>query len=824
MSTRKPSIFRKSILGSVAAVLVYLPVQESLAQLEEIVVTSRRYEESITDAPLAVAVMDAGYLEAQRIDSIQDILELSPGATWNQFAAAQPGLSLRGISGGTFGNASLESAVQVVYDGIPLTKAFMMTIPPYDLARVEVLRGPQGTTFGRNATLGLMHFVSARPSQDTEAGVSATVGDRDLFGVKGHYSGALSDTISARFAFNYSESDGNLEDANTGKALEGAENMSLRASFLFEPSDNFSAYLKAEVMNNDDLPQVRRGDSCESEGVWLIGGNGFYTDDVVGYTDSCKSFTALQDQSRKLSVERDMFFLTAELVWAFDNGMSVTSITGYQDGEHHSVQDAFGTPFALRDQDVDNEAEVLSTELRIDNHGGDSGVRWLAGIAYTDDQELREELNVGFPERVPGCGRNPLFGRECPEWSLYQRGDADNESFGIFGELAFDLGDKVTLSIGARYTDESRTLDWLVDGWGEQGGLAGIGLGNTDPGRDCNVNTFLDPLGRSKQSPAPGTAVMCGTEASPVGFDAVAKQSWTNTSGRLNLSWAVTDNSNLYFTYSEGYKAGGFQHDARNIDAFNLFIEPEEMENIEIGWKGAYDRALFAITVFQMEQKNSQVGLLLAVGSGNANMVFNAESIESTGLELEGTFALTDNFQFGGNVGVYDAEFGPGSTTGATFDPITGELVPFGDDISGERPNHSPDLTYALWGEYTIDLAGGSAIRLRGDWAHRSDAWARVTGRETLTVAGDELLNMRPELDKYGAQIDWTSASQKLNIAIWGRNLDNSEDILAPGPGVGYIFNRGTAIPGGDAPADRARPRGFSGRRQVGATLSYNFK
>jgi iron complex outermembrane receptor protein len=831
MITSKPSISRKFILGTVAAVLVYLPVQESLAQLEEIVVTSRRYEESITDAPLAVAVMDAQYLEAQRIDSIQDILELSPGATWNQFAAAQPGLSLRGLSGGTFGNASLESAVQVVYDGIPLTKAFMMTIPPYDLARVEVLRGPQGTTFGRNATLGLMHFISARPSQDTEAGVSATVGDRDLFGVKGHYSGALSDTISARFAFNYAESDGNLEDTNTGQALEGAENMSLRASFLFEPSDNFSAYVKAEVINNDDLPQVRRGDSCVGEGFWLQGSNGFYIagdpDDPLqeGYTDSCKSFTALQDQSRKLSVERDMFFLTAELVWAMDNGMSVTSITGYQDGEHHSVQDAFGTPFALRDQDVDNEAEVLSTELRIDNYGSDSKVRWLAGFAYTDDQELREEVNVGFPERVPGCGRDPSYGRECPEWVLNQRGDADNESLGIFGEVAFDLGDSVTLSIGARYTDESRTLDFLVDGWGDAGGLAGIGLGNPVPGRDCNdpANRFPDPLGRGNQNPPPGVATICGTEANPVGFDAVAKQSWTNTSGRVNLAWSVTDNSNLYFTYSEGYKAGGFQHDARNIAGFNIFIEPEEMENIEIGWKGSYDRALFAITAFQMEQKDSQVGLLLAVGSGNANMVFNAESIESTGLELEGTFVLTDNFQFGGNVGMYDAEFGPGSTTGAIFDPDTGELIGSGADISGQRPNHSPDLTYALWGEYTIDFSGGSAIRLRADMAHRSDAWARVTGRETLTIAGNELLNMRPELDKYGAQIDWTSSNQKLNIAIWGRNLDNDADILAPGPGVGYIFNRGTAIPGGNVPPDRARPRGFAGRRQVGATLSYNF-
>ena len=183
MSKPTSNFVRKFLLGAVGTILIYLPVQESLAQLEEIEVTSRRFEESITDAPVAVAVMDMDFLQDQKVDSIQDILEITPGATWDQFAAAQSGLSMRGIFGGTFGNASLESAVQVVYDGVPLTKAFMMTIPTYDLARVEILRGPQGTTFGRNATLGLMHFISAKPSQETSGDIRLTVGDPDLVGL-----------------------------------------------------------------------------------------------------------------------------------------------------------------------------------------------------------------------------------------------------------------------------------------------------------------------------------------------------------------------------------------------------------------------------------------------------------------------------------------------------------------------------------------------------------------------------------------------------------------------------------------------------------------
>ena len=818
----KASFVRPAVMSALFVALVYMPIQETLAQeLEEIVVTSRRYEESITDAPVAVAVMDSQFLEDQRINTIQDILEISPGASWDQFAAAQPGLSMRGIFGGTFGNASLESAVQVVYDGIPLTKAFMMTIPTYDLERVEVMRGPQGTTFGRNATIGLMHFISAKPSQEFSGDIRATTGldGPDLFGLSGHVGGGLTDTLSGRLAFHYQDRDGSLEDANTGKALENFENTSIRGSLLFEPSESFSALVKLEYITNDDLPQVRRGEGCASP--WLNGGNGFSTDDPAGYTDSCEDWTALQDDSQKWSLERDMLFLTAELTWALGNDMGITWLTGYQDGEHNSVQDAFGTPFALRDQIVDNEAEVLSTELRIDNHASGNKLRWLFGAAYTDDQELRNETNVGFPERVAGCGRDPAFGRECPEWVLNQRGDADNESLGIFGELSIDLSDSWTLAVGARYTDESRTMDWLVDAWGEAGGLTGIGLGNPDPTRDCATAQFADPLGRSKQSPAPGVAVLCGTPTAPVGFGAIAKQSWTNTSVRVNLQWAVTDNSNLYATYSEGYKAGGFQHDARSLDSFNLFIEPEDMTNIELGWKGSYDRAIFAITAFEMEQENTQVGQTVAVGGGNANMVWNNSGVDVTGLEFEGTFAVTDNFNVGGSIGLYEAEFQAGSTTGAQFDPITGEIGPTGVDMTGERPNNSPEETWAIWGAYVFDFTGGSSLRFRADYMHRGDQWSRVGNRDGRNIADTAFINLRPSLDRYGVDVSWTSATDKLGISLWVRNLNGDMDQLNPGPGVGYIYNLGA--PGPNGGRDRDRPRGFTGRQVGGATLTYRF-
>ena len=803
----KPNLSKRLILSAVGMVLMYLPVQQSFAQLEEILVTARRFEESITDAPLAVAVMTNEFLKDSRIDSIQDILELSPGAGWGQFAKAQPGLSLRGVSGGTFGNASLESAVQVVYDGIPATKAFMMTLPVYDLARVEIMRGPQGTTFGRNATIGLMHFISARPSQETSGAIEGSVGDLGLFGVNGHYNTALSDTLSGRIAFNYQTVDGAHDDAISGEPLEGSENLSLRASLLYEPSDTFSAYLKAEISQDEDLAQVRRGREGADAGAWLNPG-GF-----GGYSDTNDFWSAQQDNSREWPLTRDMTFVTAELVWNMGD-LAVTSLSGYQSGKHHSIQDAFGTPFALRDQIVKNDAEILSTEIRIDNYASGNRLRWLAGANFLKDSELRVEHNIGFPERGACGGRGPA--KQCFEWQLIQSGDADNQSFGLFGEVVFDITEALTLAVGGRYSDESRDLFWDVNGWGDRGGIASLGLGNG--ARDCDANTRVDPS-RSQQSPSPAPAVLCGSATNPMGFVSDASNSWDNFSGKVSLNLAVNDNLNAYVLYSEGFKAGGFQHDARNLEAFNNFLDEETMTNYEIGLKGSYDRAIFAVTAFKMEQSDRHAGNQVALGSGNANLLINGVGVESIGYEFEGTFAVTDNFTVGGNVGFYDVTNAEGAAVGAVFNTLTGTLAG-GEDISGTRIG--PHRTAALNATYVFELSGGSSVRLRADWRHRSAGWTgNPSQRDGLNLAGDAPMNRVEALDKLGAQISWTSADENLSVALWGRNLDNKAQPISPGPGIGYIFNLGQAGPEGER--ERSRPVGHTGRKSIGATVSYRF-
>ena len=798
----------------VGGVIISAPIMESFAQLEEIVVTARRFEERITDAPVAVSVMSGDDLSTNRVDSIQDVLELVPGSNWGQFAKAQPELGLRGINGASFGNASLEHAVSVVSDGVPITKAFMMTIPVYDMQRVEVLRGPQGTTFGRNATLGMLHFISARPSQEFSSGIASSIGERDLFEVSGHINGALNDDWSARVAINYGDTPGSMEDAATGDMLEFSKNTSIRASFLYEPSDTFSAYIKAEYIDDEEFPTVRRSRDT-GDLPWLNANYNNFVDDP----DPWKATISPDPDGNPWVVERDMTFLTAELNWALDNDLSVTSITGYQDGSHFSNSDAFGTPFDIRDQVVWNDASLFTQEVRLDNQASSNSVRWLVGASYLTDQEERVEFNESEPFRN-NC--NAVDPSACPRnSSLWTDADNTTDAFGLFGEITWDISDQLTLAVGGRYSKDERTMDFATFGYGSSGGLGGVGEGNTDLNPD---GSSMDCLVRVLQTPGE-----CGTIANPVGFDGTVSNSWSNFSSKVSLAYTLNDNNSIYALYSEGFKAGGFQQDARSLTQLGFLVDAELATNFELGWKGSSDNLRFAVTAFRQEQDDVQTGQLAVIGSSQVRLLFNANGIVNTGLEIEGTWAASDNLTLGGYVALYNPEYKSGSRIGRGFVPETGETTG-GEEFGGEIPAGSVEQAATLFASYLWQLEGGSTITLRGDYRHRGEIWGQdgTNNRLGLTVDGSTQQFLRPELNKFDLRLSWLSADEKIGVSLWGRNLDDEPDYINFGPGFGFVYNLGApadnpATPEIEEIRSRSTANGSTGRKVVGLSLNYNF-
>jgi iron complex outermembrane receptor protein len=787
-----------AVLAAIGGASLLVPASPAFAQagadsdddmLEEVIVTSRRYEESIQDAPVAVGVMTEEYLKDNRITRADDLMEVSPGTTWESFSKMQPVASMRGVIAPTPGNASSEASIQTVHDNFVITKDSMKYPTIFDMNRIEVMRGPQGTAFGRNASVGLIHFVSNRPGQDKNGGnIVATVGTGELIELEGFITGQFSDTVSARLAFNYDDYDGDTEDAITGDGLDSLSNTAVRASLLFEPSDTFSAWFKAEFSADRDDAPVRSAFYQPGTGLsysedFYVGGrdtgDGPYENTWFRPEDPFKNEIS---SGYNFETERDIMTLTAELVWDLEN-ISVTSITGYLDGDTHSFMDLAGTPNNVSFQEVANDAKSFSTELRLDNVASGSSVRWLAGVYYMFDEEDRFEQNIF---QADGARLGPFV-----ETHMGTLAFNETDSWSIFGEITFDIGDRSTLTYGGRYVSDDKDYLQGVRSWGvnrQLGGVPGVGPGIDGEPEVCRANNDGPP------DPT------CGSEADPLGYENhPVSDSWSDFISKLSFTYAINDDTNIYALYSEGFKSGTFQPDARNRASADIVVEPETSTNFEVGLKGASTNFRYAVTAYYLEVEDVQTINLVPVGAGFTGLISNVGRVESVGLELEGTFLIGDNFLLSGNAAFIDAEMKDTPDPTGAIDPDTGEVY----SLDGHRPPGAPEWTYTLFGEYTANLGNGSTLMLRADVRSRSDVFNQTSNRFT-----DPPLRLRPQVTNWGARITWTAPSDRLSISAWGRNLNEDVDIENFGP---------------PSPCCSSFAAGFRGKRTYGLTASMAF-
>jgi iron complex outermembrane receptor protein len=807
-------VAKAAVLGAFIGSALLLPASAAIAQdaesevLEEIIVTSRRYEESIQDAPVAVGVLTADNIIENRIDRVDDILNYTPGATYESFSKMQPVASMRGFIAPTPGNASSEASIQTVVDNVIITRDFMKSPALYDLARVEVLRGPQGTAFGRNASVGLIHIVNQRPTQESSSSITATIGSDERYELNGHFNTALSDSTALRISYNHSQEDGQTESLSTGDGLDGEENTSIRAQLLLEPSDNFSALLKVEYGADRDEAPVRHGYFQADSGwtnsnrayVYGVGdvdpgypdspappgfpafGNGQYQQTWFNPDDPFTSEQSVENLAGFPSVDfhtdRDILTLAAELVWSLGNDLTLTSITGYMDGDADNLQDVMGTTNDVAWQFVSNDGEMLSQEIRIDNVASDDKVRWLAGAYFLADEERRvEQLQFQFRD-----GRSGAFTPTLRETGGYN----ETTSWSVFGEVSFDIGDRSTITYGGRYVTDEKDYVTGSSGYGVSRQLVFL------PGVDSP--TYPDGGAQVCGNP-PGPPQQCGTADNIlIGFsDYPVSDEWDDYISKLSWSFSINDNFNVYALYSEGFKSGTFQPDALNPAQADLIVEPETSTNFEIGLKGSGDRYRYSITAYNMQIDDVQTVNLIRAGGSFLGLMSNIGQVDSTGLELDGAFMVTDNFMLTGNVGLIDAEMKD------TPDPADDTI-----DISGHRPPGAPEWTYNLAGEYTFELGSAGSLALRADFRGRSDVYNQTSSR-----TGDRAdARLRPELNDFGARVTWMNANANLRISLWGKNLNEDLDITNFGP---------------PSPCCASFAAGFRGKREYGLTATYDF-
>ncbi|MFZ5610070.1 MAG: TonB-dependent receptor [Pseudomonadota bacterium] len=745
--------------------------------LEEIIVTSRRYAESLQDVPVSVNAMSNEYLRKQGISTVNDVIEFSPGSSFVRFNKMQHEYSMRGISSQSEGSSG-DSSVQTVVDNVVVSKDFMKNPAMFDVERVEVLRGPQGTSFGRNASAGLVHIVTKRPTEDFEAGLIAEAGSFATAGLEGYLSGPLSDKLAARLAFNFDRSGGYTKRISTGERLGGEQNYAIRGSLLFTPNDSLSVYLKAEYSKDDDETPIRRSADCsfptlDGSGAtvpspphppWKVDPSDPNSAPFI-YTDPCNVWRT-EISNGDFFLKRDILNLTGEIVWQFGDGLSLTSVTGYLDGSNNYLIEANGTPKNVMFQANQNDAYMFSEELRVDNHGSGNRFRWLAGIYYLTDSQDRFDENQFFQDNALPPPRVPTKATRI--------NSNKTDSLGLFGELTYDVTERLTGTFGMRYSRDQKDYQAANFGFGWAPILEGFA--------DC---TFSPPDGLFN----------CGTEANPVGLTTPipASDSWDNVSVKASAQYAFTDHLMGYALYSQGYKTGGFQSEPFLLSDATTPFNEEKATNYEIGFKGDFARRFrLNVSAFYIEYKNLQVLQFQQVGDGFSQITTNIKGANIYGLEAETTWQVTENFRLTGSFALLDAGFANGTLV--TLDMDQGPI-----DIGGTRPDNAAKWTGTLVAEYDINLEDGSLITLRGDWRGRGDVYDDI---------GQVEERRRPGVNKLGVRVSWLSANDQWTVAAWGRNLTNEEDIINVGP---------------PQPNNIQRPVAFAAPRSWGISISRRF-
>ncbi|MCH8073727.1 MAG: TonB-dependent receptor [Proteobacteria bacterium] len=590
---------------------------------EIIVTTARRREESLQEVPLSITVISGDHLERIGAADIIAIGQSSPNVTLEVSRGTNSTLTafIRGV-GQQDPVAGFESGVGLYVDDVYFNRPHAAVLDLYEVERIEVLRGPQGTLYGRNTIGGAIKYVTRPLSDEPEGKVRLSVGtDNQLDGL---VSGSvpLSDTFRVGGTIAKFTRDGFGDNLN----LSGVEQYD---------KDIFGARLTLEWDATDNLFFRLSGDKTEDDSNPKAGHRL-----MVGGVSGAPILPDVFDTRAGLnvpgqSVESNGVSLLAE--WTLNDRFMLKNILAYREDETWSPIDFDSLPVDDLDVPVVYTNEQFSEELQLlysgDRLNGIVGFYYLDANAFNEFDVVLNPLGVflGLPG---GLNANTL-------------GDVDTETWSVFADFTYDFSDTVSLSLGGRYTSDERSSRVL---------------------RRSFTGGFSPTFG--------GSAIVFATTSD---FNGSAKD--TEFSPRVSLSWQPTDEQHLYFSYSEGFKGGSFDPRALTTaapdldgdgtvseqDIFNFMrFEPETVKSYEIGWKSSMldNRLMASLAVFFADYEDVQIPGSVAFDSDGdgtndtfAGVTTNAGKAELPGVEFEGLFRASDNWSFGWAIGYLDAEY-----------------------------------------------------------------------------------------------------------------------------------------------------------------------
>lgn len=414
----------KYIIACLATILIIATESTCVfaqGALEEVVVTARKRAESLQDVPIAITTMNANQLERISAVSLKDLKHIVPSLHYQDRSALQTEITIRGV-GGDARNIGLESGVGLYIDGVYAGRTSAYNIDLADIEQIEVLRGPQGTLFGKNTTGGALNITTRKPTEDFEANATFGYGNYDAIRFKGSVSGGLSSNLFGKVTLASWDRDGYLTNVFDGSDVQSEQRRSGRVQLRFLPSDNLEINLSA------DLTFDRQKTILNQLGSNAAFGAGFFNEDRF-----------LINTDQRNSTERDLFGASMSIDYTLDSGHKLTSITSYRDVEITVNSDIDQTPNDIfRSGPFTDFGEQFTQELRLTSPGNEF-IDYIAGLFYY-------QQDADASRRI-FAGGNPIF---------FTDGPVDTTAIAGFANLNFNLSEQLTLTAGVRVTDEEK--------------------------------------------------------------------------------------------------------------------------------------------------------------------------------------------------------------------------------------------------------------------------------------------------------------------------------------------------------------------------------
>ncbi len=745
--------------------------EQQATNLDTITVTAQSRQQELQDVPIALQVVDQQLLDDVAAENLGDIDAFVPGLVVDAAQPTQPSFRLRGVETNDFGIGT-DPAVGIFVDGVYGGRGGGVLLPFLDVERIEVLKGPQGTLFGRNTAAGAISLVTRRPQDETEARLRLRLGNYGKQYADAMWNIPTGDNSALRVNALFNHSDGWFQDGATGKDLGGENVWAARAAWQLRFGDNTTALLSWDHESLDQNGRVTTGivplPAYPQRPPVPV--------DPDDYLDPRRTPTYSDANNAEW---RTFDGVTLILDHAFTWG-NLTSTSSWREYDSLNQTEEDGTNRAdLYIDSVNTESnETFYQEFKVS--GSNARLDWVAGASFfKEDARQTSEVNTNT-EAVDNIVRN-LGIAPTPDGSLFGFtsllaqmngipvslvGDRWNERFNntlsttayaAFGDVIWRATDKLNLTFGLRYTRDEKDFTWL-------------NTPRNAPELEAKL-ALLESLGFFAALGQMGIPISRETLTFDMAFiDPPAmvnkgvlvrdKRSWRDISPRFVVDYHLDDRTMVFGSLAKGYKAGGF-----NALQIGPAFENEDVWNLEAGIKQSMGRFAWNASVFHYRYDNRQSVRLIDPDPNNPvdipRFVFDTGDLEATGIDVDLRWKVTDGFTLDAQAEWIDSKY---------KDYVT----PEGVDLDGE-PTGEPRFTASVGAAYKVDLSGRGELRFSARHAYRG----RSRCNEGSDLQGDcgvnALLDIGEARDRTDVRIGWTAPQGHWSWAVYGNNVFDNQ-------------------------------------------------